>query len=483
MITLFFITITLIYELLALLKFPRFNVISVYTTLWGSLIAVALVPGIIYPALNDMTVAMLLVSVGSLALGGILVGLMAKGATSRDSNVSISVDERHLIKVHLAMTALLAVFAMYRLILLLPLINELGGLDAIFSTSAQEYRRAQLEGRLQDVRNSTFGASTLVTSVFGYVTYLGNASLYSGALLWRIGKRGLACMPLFISALYSLITLQRSSFFLTLMLFVVSIALLKAAPLDSNRQFKSTLVPRQRSRLRQQRSVLTSMIVAVVTYVVLILPLQLRNQGTHNSTGITSLLQYTLSGLAGLNLRNQAFESFPPPPKGSGEPGPFPGWGAYSFTNLVNILTRFSFPLPPAPVQLQFFDITILGESFFSNTATTIADMYLDGGWVGIVAISALIGACAVWAQHRLMSGYIDGLPIGAFFISVALWSFFGNSLLEDVRQWLVLGVSIIVLRHVTRRPRMMPRDTAVQPRPVSSDRNVWPQVHVAGPE
>ena len=417
-------------------RLPRLNAITAFVVPWTLLLIVASIPGLVEPDLSQSMWSMIWLALMGVVLGcvlGALVGAFSPSA-AKPVDYETSVDFSRLMPWHWALTFALAGFGVLRLFKVRALINQFGGWAAIFSSSGGEFRNAQLNQSAAAAQTGLDSSGALI-GVAGYVLFLGHASLITGAILWCSGRRYIALFPLIVSAAFAVLTLDRTSFVMSELLFAVMVVLFASRRSGPGIRTPSTGPPRQ-----GMRTLVPTLIVVGFTAVAVFLPLQLRNVGTTNSTGWTSMFQYLLGGILGLSARDRLNSvSAPPPPDGFMSAGPAPGYGAYTFRGLFRVLHQLGFPVPVGPNAYEDYPVAVGGIRYWTNIGTSIFDFRLDFGWVGIcVLFFALSFVATILQQRQQRSGGLYTVPLTAYFLVTLVWSFFGSSLLVDIKYLMV---------------------------------------------
>jgi oligosaccharide repeat unit polymerase len=362
----------------------------------------------------------------------------------------MAVDRRRVLKVHNWLSVALAVYGVMQASDAWPILQRLGGIQAIFASEAalgNEYKYQYAQDRLQ-LTSSALDGSSFLSGSLGYVLFLGHISLFTGAILWRNGNRIAASIPLIISAAYSLFSLQRTSFFMCLLIFAASVIYAKQLP-----GVKSV-----KDKKKRKGRLAALVIGGAVMLPVLLYPIQQRNNATQNSTGFESLAQYLVASVAGLNQRiAPGFRIPTPPAEISGATAPTEGLGAYTFTGLFGLLNRAGLPVPVAPHAFDYYSTEIFGTQFSTNTGTAYLDFYLDFGFTGIIFMPFIIGFCAAVALRKFTAGSVAALPLLVILLVSIAWSFFVNALLGDFRYLymaVIASVSLPWILYGSKRAR-----------------------------
>lgn len=435
-----------------LVNMPTINPVAALLIPWIVVLTLASLPGVLANKLSQGTWTFVLLGIFSLTMG-IFTGWLAplgKSAARRfhPSGPVSELFKRTVTVWHYLLTVALVAWGAIQVSIVWPLVNQLGGLRAVFSTSGGtggEYRHQYTKIRLEQIQGS-FDSASILAGALGYVLFLGHISLFTGAILWVMGRRFAAVLPLIASASYSLFSLQRTSFFMAALLFVSSAYLVK----------KSGIVDIS-SKVGRRRISPVSAGAFVLAAAVLLYPLQQRNAGTSNSTGLLSVGQYVIASISGLNAKidPSGYAVSMPLNDTPGTSAPFPGYGAYTFGGVFSILIRLGLPLSNAPRSLDYYWVNLFGQSSTTNTGSLFIDFYFDFGWIGIGAMSFILGLAAGLTYKMSLYGSIWILPAASFLFVATMWSFFGNSLLGDFRFIYMTFIACFFLHWLFHRTRV----------------------------
>lgn len=424
------------------LRMPWLNPITALVFPWGTVMVLASLPGALNPGLSSALWTMVMVGFVAIAAGS-LTGWIIVGKTPASRKSQEEVQTTRVGFFHKILTVVLAGYAVVQGVDAWPVLQRLGGIQAIFSSSSalgNEYKYQYSQDRLATT-SSALDSASFVTGTLGYILFLGHLSLFTGAILWRSGRRLLASIPLILAAGYSLFSLQRTSFFMCFLIFVVTY--IYSRRLDIG-------VVQKRASSRTTGKLAALVFAGVVLIPVLLYPIQQRNNTSHNSTGLESLAQYLLSSVAGLNARiNSDLAIAAPPAQLSGEVAPTEGLGAYTFTGLFALMKRLGLPVPVAPHSLDYYSVEIFGAPFTTNTGTSFLDFYLDYGWTGVVMMSFILGLIAALSLRLFLGGTISALPISVMLIVSIFWSFFVNALMGDFRYSYMTFLASFLIRWI----------------------------------
>ena len=276
-------------------------------------------------------------------------------------------------------------------------------------------------------------AGAAIQGLFGYALFMGNVSIFTGAALWAMRRRLLAILPLIVSALYSIVTLQRTTFVIAILLFACA-AISFSRLLGVNHPYlkRSSRTP-----------YLVLGIMGVVGYFAILFPLQVRNRGTDNSSGWESIGSYFLSGIGGLNSRELGGATGSSPALLSTD-GVFPG--SYTFTSLAKLFRRLGLDLDVPPDMFDYITIRIGSVPFTSNTGTGLLQFWLDFGFYGVFGFPFVLGFVATVLQKRVAyRGAVGAVPFFCVSLVTVGWCFYGNTMLNDVRYfWMAALASLL---------------------------------------
>lgn len=435
------LALSILWLLLAhVLRMPTVNPVSLLLVPWLIVLLVASIPGVLGNQISLATWAIVLLGIGSVACGG-LAGWLVPVRTGRHESIALTpAFSSRLMRCHLSLTVSLFIYGIMQAAAAWPLVRQLGGLSVVFSASGDaggEFKHQYSQERINAVQSS-FDSGSIVSGLLGYILFLGHISLFTGAILWLFNRRLIAILPLLAAAGYSLFTLQRTSFFMCAILYIIAIYVLK----------KSQLFAGISHRTRKNSSLLGGITATALALMVLLYPLQQRNAGTSNSTGLISIGQYVVASIAGLNARIDVndYSVRLPQSDATGTVSPLPGYGSYTFGGLFGILKRLGVPVPTAPHALDYYWVRIFDQSFTTNTGSSFLDFYLDFGVVGIIVLSALLGLFASACLKLALKKNIWAIPLSAFFAVSITWSFFVNALLGDFRYIYMIVVASFFL-------------------------------------
>lgn len=429
------------------LGMPSVNGISAFMVPWSAALCLASLPGVLEPAMAAMTWTMILVATVSLVVGVIAGWVLAKpGGVSKPTSQRAEIDVRNLARWHWIFVAALVSYAFLQIAKLLPVFAEQGGWEALLTGNGSTLKMALLEAAAESA-DTMFGTVGLLIALLGYVLFLGNLSLFTGVFLLRAGRPFAAMVPLVVAVLYSLVSLQRSTFVIAALVMGTSWLVVHMAE-KGGLNWKSIFKFRHMSKT----TIAAAILMTGAGLVALLYPLVVRNTGTHNPKGFTSLANYFVSGIAGLNVRTVENPHWSAPVV-DGVAGPMPGLGSYTFSGLFNILARLGIPVPQSPTNLDFYHVVLFGTNTTTNVNTNLGDYFLDFGWAGVVVISFVFALLVGYLQRRYVdSGKIVFLPPVVFLLVSSIWSFFTGSLPGDFRFIMVCTAGALLLHWALTR-------------------------------
>lgn len=434
------------------LGLPAINAVLAFTIPWSVVLLIADFPGVLGDPLTGGTWAMVWVAWLALTVGVVAgwFSVLRVAPPFGPMNARV-VDPTRLLRLHVVCSIALVGYLLLQSGWIVPVLSAQGGLDAILNGGGSALKRAYMLATAE-VAQTNFGPLGLAAAALGYLLFFGNVSLFTGVLLWRAGRYVLAVIPLVLAAFYSLVTLQRTSFVMATLVMVACWAVIRSLPFDFGSLARVGPAPSRR------RSIAALAGVGAIGVVTVLYPLIVRNTNTANPVGLESVANYLLSGVSGLNARLLENPQWSPPEiAGTDVVAASPGFGAYTFTGLFNILSRLGLPVPYAPHSLDYYDVVIFGRPTTTNVGTFLVEFYLDFGWLGIVLIPLAVGLIAGLAQKKVTrSASLLFLPPLAWALVVLIWSFFTSSLLGDFRYIALCGLGGIVLNWImgTRVPR-----------------------------
>lgn len=410
------------------LGMPWVNVLTAFCFPWSLVVFVASIPGVVGPTIQPTTWLMVWVSLVSVILGTFVGWFLTGDRTSwiRIATEARTLDRRRLIKLHWFTVVTYATYWAIQISALLPVVLRVGGWGAIFSSSGNAYRSASIQASIANAQE-TLASGSILSATIGYVLYaIGGLSLFTGALLWQRRTRVLAVMPLALAGGYSLLTLQRTTAIIVTIVFIVSVISIRWTGVTLVNGTKPPKLTAQSGRF-SAISVFIASIVGLAA--VIFIPLQLRTAGTTKASGLASLVQYFLGGLAGLNSRNTSNPNWLlPPGSTTASWAATNGWGAYTFHGIFSILNRLGLPVPTAPVNLDYYPVQFFGQSTITNVGTALTNAYLDAGWVGIAVLLIVLGIAGATFQKRILTIHsFASIPVFSYIITMTFWTFFGS--------------------------------------------------------
>lgn len=399
----------------------RINALVLYIGTWTFVVFSYLTSPDLEHGLRPMVVALLGLATAAFALGYSISQVGAREYPRSQSRYS----EEKLWSAYRWGLAALAAYLVVQTFVLLPYLRQVGGIQGIIAGNGQAFRRAYLTAALD--RSTVGNGGGVIIAFLGYVLFLGSLTVVWAGHYAAIGRFKASLPPLLLMAAYSLISLQRSSFLYSLLIFLASW------------YFHSA---RQETRTRSKRLPFTAVALLVITAIaVIFIPLFLRSQSNTAESRQAGVRSYFISGLVGLNALHAVDPSLQASATGAASPyrtppylGPTPGagLGAFTFQGLVSIAQRVGVPVSAPPAANYF--IRSEGTYGVSNTYSFIIYFYDDGRWLGVALGGFLLGLTGGLLQKRAFSGSLVAIPAACIIFSTIAMSWFGVSLLQDFR-------------------------------------------------
>lgn len=343
-----------------------------------------------------------------------------------------------------------------------PTIASIGGLNAIFDGGGDAYRQTVVAASVAKAQSGLAEGGIFVAVVTYVLFVFGMSSIFTGAVLWVARYRLLAVLPVILASAISVLTLQRTSVMLSVLLFVFGALAVKWSGVRvkqrANRAGRQPIVVRFATGVGA---------LAVVGWFILFLSQSRTRTGASQSI-IGTLGQYLIGGLSGLNARNVGGASWSLVPSPTGGFDPSPGMGGYTFSGLWSVLARIGIPVQQTRVNLNFIPVEQFGKMTMTNVASALGNYYLDFGWAGIILIPFAIALIVTMLQRRALSGSVLVVPAVAYLLAVGTWSFFG-SWLSDVRLTLLALFGGWILKWALFRKGAAVREAPVSGTPVLS--------------
>ena len=455
---------------------PRLTVATVFNGVWGVLL---MMQGLATPITDGIPPLVL----GVIGLAGFTVAASTVGVQllarrrARDAAplrplVVTGRSLQLLVRGHLVLTAMLVGYTVAQILALMPYIDQAGGIVALFTPGSGAAR--EMKGLL--AQNSNSGepfSGSLWGAALSYLLYMGNAALFTGGILAALGKWWVGLIPLAVNAVFSLVSFQRTSFIVGVLLTAFAWLLarnLVARPASVDSAGGSQVAaehagaePVAADRRRWPRGrVIGATAALLAAGLVLLVPIQLRNASTGDAAGVLSLAQYAFGSIAGFGARVSPDGAGFVPPLLDGTAAVVPGLGAYTFTKAFGVLAKLGLPVTEVPYTYDYYSTLIFGRDFSTNTATLLYDLVLDGGAWWLVGFLAVFSSGATWLQTaRRAETRLVTLPLVAFALATMAWSFFVATLLRDTRNLLVAVVAAGLLAFWLRSRRTPAADDA----------------------
>lgn len=448
---------------------PRLNVISAFTASWVIMLFAATVLGGVTDEIADFTWVVILTGWISLLLGAFLGWVFARG--TRRERKPLRIDIRRTLRFHVFFTVLFAIYVTIQVVNALPLIEQAGGFRAILTSGGNSYRVASLQQSLGQSQDAFEGG--VLNSIINYATFIpGTVATYTGAILWKAGRRFIAMSPIFLGGLLGLLTLQRTSIALVLLLFIIGIWMISLADVEIPHAVARRSATNPRTSQPPRRSRVGAVIGAIgllgIAGIFLQVTTQARSTDAGGSTFQSAIGEYLVGGVAGLNSRSAQGPDWAAVPSDIvGMMDPSPGMGGYTFTGLWTVLSRLGFPVETTRVNLDYTQVTLYGEPTVVNVVSALGEFYLDFRLFGVIALSFLLGLLGALLQGRLQgSGQVMLVPAVSFLLTYAFWSFF-VAWSSDFRQLLVALLGGVLLTWAVRSRRPEPPAPPLDARPV----------------
>ncbi|MEJ1089344.1 O-antigen polymerase [Microbacterium sp. Mu-80] len=384
---------------------------------------------------------------------GAVIG-WAAGKQSQLPLAPLSIDITRTLRLHYLFSLVFAIYVVFQLSTAWPLIQAAGGISHILSSGGNAYRAASLNQALADSQVGLSGG--IIGPLVNYGTFIiGSLSIYTGAIVWKAGRRLVAIMPLLIGGALGLLTLQRTSIVLVFLLFAVGVWSLSLSGVSI------PLAPRAGRRAPENRMIRRPRLVRTVASAVVALSVvggflyattSARTSEAAGGSLLSTAGEYVVGGLAGLNSRSAGGPEWAKIPSDvAGVFDPYPGGGGYTFTGLWSVLDRLGLPVETTRVNLDFTPVTLFGESTITNVVSALGEFYLDFRMPGVVILSFLLGFGTAFFQRRMMdSRRVLLVPLVVFLLTFAFWSFF-VAWTSDLRQILIAMVGGPILTWAVR--------------------------------
>lgn len=411
-----------------LVSHVRFNAALVTVGAWLLVMLLATMPSVLDPPLVPET-EQVFFWVGLCALGFPVGWLLSPSATEVTTTW---ISRTALARTHAVLVILLILGTVLNIIQIYPVIQQLGGIQALWAGGGggADFRLNILQQRQADVTNGT----NLLIGTLGYVSAPGLMSFVTSALLWKDRRLLPALVPLLVVAVRAVVIVERTTFMMGALLFVMTLGILHVAPIKYTGQQRRAA--NGGTRPRRMVMLFAFVLIFVAAATAYFLPLLARNAGTNRTTGIDSLAQYLLSSIAGLNIHMINGTAYLPTADTNFNVGAYPGFGAYTFYGFFDLLRRAGLPLPyaPNPQVLSYDDVFIFGNAFTTNTRTMIRDLHMDfGAFGGYFVLFLLFLLCGLMGR-AIKQGNIRFVGLYGLLASALVWSFFVGVLLADFR-------------------------------------------------
>lgn len=427
---------------------PFLNAVSVVTLPWMVSVVVAVSFGGIADQILDLTWVMILTTWLATIAGAFIGRVVPAPSVKRPeggADTVISIDRLRL--KHRILVIVLATYVAFQFATMWPTIESVGGMSAIFDGGGDAYRRTVLDAALGKAQ-SGFGEGGILVAVITYILFIvGMSSIFTGAILWVARYRFAGIIPVALSSAISILTLQRTSVALSILLFAFGVFAVRWSKVNLQQRPTKEGPPGTSAPGGSALPGVVAGVVALGAAAWFIIFLSGSRGGRADERGIIATLgDYLLGGLAGLNARNFQGEDWAPLPAVEGGSDPSPGMGGYTFGGLWSVLARLGFPVTQTRYNLDYVPVNIFDERTIVNVAGATGEYYLDFRWAGIILISAALGLVTTLLQRRVLhNGSLAAIPALAYLLTVGTWSFFG-SWFSDFRLMLLAVVGGAIL-------------------------------------
>lgn len=418
------------------------NPISVYATVWSTLAVLVVVPLADLQPMRLATWGLMFASSVALVLGAthawLFLASVPRRTFVRPSTTPVAYSEPALRAAYLV--GLVALLGYVGIEAARPpivsAVQSVGGLGGILHGSGLEYRNAYVELALKRAQ-SGFEDGGLAVAVLGYILFLPAmlAMLLAGHFALK-RRWWMVAAPLALMAIYSMVSLERTLFIHALLLWLFSYYYHATVHrLDGVRT----------TRLSTGRRLGIAAVVLAVAAAAIYFPLKIRYPSLTPLGTVQSALAYFSGPLGALNVYVMEHPLVTPSQ---------PQLGTYSLWGAASVLLRLGVPLHLPPDRLEFVPFQVHGDRV-GNVYTWLIYFILDFGWVGAVVIPYLFGLAAT-ALHYLVvvRGRRDLIAPLCILMAQLVMSFFGFSLLRDLRFWFVLLFAPFLVRAVLARQR-----------------------------
>lgn len=415
----------------------RLNPMSVFAVVWVVVVLLYQLPILDLRPLALRTYLLLATASGAFAAGVYAVAIRSRWHSELCGEFRHYNDAR-FVRAQRFATIALGSYVTLQLLRLLPVLTSNGGLTGILSGdgSGNAWRRATMAFAVEQGQTSFTGVS-LVVAALGYLLFLGALSLFWAGYFARQGRWGLALPPLIIMAVYSLALLQRAAFIYAALPFAFSWYYHRDRGHPVRRSGRA-------SRL------LAPALAAVVVPIVIVLPLQLKQPDLSSVEQASNVLTYVDSGVAGLNtlVVDDPQLKAAQPVGYTGKVGQ--GFGVWTFFGAASIAARFGAPLTVPPNYFRYEPIQQSGAGL-SNTYSFMLYFLYDFGWPGLVGLSFLLGMTATGVHRRVRAqADLRLVPLACVLMSSITMSFFGLTMIRDVRYLFLIAFGMIVHERLT---------------------------------
>ncbi|WP_307400065.1 O-antigen polymerase [Desulfofundulus luciae] len=411
-----------------LLGYGTINPVSVYFSIWSLDLLIYLVPSLDLRPLNFVTLVAMMLSAAAFSVGSFVMWITCRTIwPNRNDSILLRplYDDRKLRRLYWMGFLMAVAYLILQVYLIWPTIQSLGGISSLFSPGEAINVRRGLINQTEQAAEADFTPGNLMLGLLGYMLFIGNITLFWGAYYLLRGRWFFGLFPLILSLMWSMLTLQRSTFTYALMLFLFSY------------YYHKHLLGRECTVHRSDRKsqIVLAFVLLGLLPLALYLPLKLRQPELSPLDTVESLLMYLVGPLAGFNVLLEEFRLIPENL----------GYGKWTFYGAASIIDRLGFNVTLPPPNFEYVAIQVTGDSII-NIYTALRYFALDFGWLGIVVFPLMLGLASTLTHFQVIRrGAVWLIPGASVFMVIVFWSFFSPSLLRDFRYLLLLIMSSLV--------------------------------------
>jgi oligosaccharide repeat unit polymerase len=399
----------------------KINPITIYFTPW--MLVIALVESGIPHFLRIGERTWIYLSIGSACYGLGAIAILAvrsrRDASARSAR-SYDYDDRRLSRYYAIGVVSLFAYLLLQMTKLLPEIHQIGGLSGIFSGGGSQLAigRNQIAA---SAASSSFTGGSFAIGILGYILFIGTLTIFWAGYYVRSGRWGRALLPLLILCVYSLLSLDRSAFIYSVLLFTFSVIFHK-------KETRGGMSSRAKASLAT---------VAVLFAAVVFIPIALRKPVDPSQPGIASPVSYFADGLGGFNTL--ILGDVPQPP-------PDPGYGRWTFHGAASLLQRLGVISGVSTSANMFFVSVTTNRYQPNNVYSWLVYPLYDDGVTGLVLLGLAFGAATGWAFDLvLLRGRLRALPMLSMLMVSSFMSVYALSLVSDVRYTFVALSALLI--------------------------------------